>query len=782
MKYFLPFALFMLLVSSAAAQINVTPKDKIPTGILYDLSYQFSGMENYDGADNSPMLNRSKWYRLYYELSAANVADKQFQHLSQIKIRAKAISQNDEVPLGLLFYEYNFLLDHQKEAIDSRGNLDISEMVPGQRKLFAAAALHPKTYNGNRVVFHFDNAFVFTNQMVNENDFAIDFDDGNGWRSQESNNSYVVSYQTTGIKNIHLKMTDASGESYVSKFEFEVIALQTPVPDATWSVTADLDYNGVTTSGDVYILYGNGNTQITKPVVISEGIDFEDENNWEALYALLNQQNLLEDLRAEGFDIMVLNFNNAVAYIQSNAFLMKKVIEMVNDTIDYSTEIIVVGPSMGGLVTRYALTYMENNGIDHNCNLWFSFEAPHRGANLPLGLQYELLFFSSLDPAIEGLLNALNEPAPRQMLVYHLTDPPSGTAGPDALFDDFQTEIASIGDYPQLVKKVAISNGRADGVGQPYGPGNQVIDYNYNSFLVNIKGNVWAVEQNTTGQIFEGLIQPLFGSTDQLNVTVFSPQPYDNSPGGISPTFAEIAEMEAPFGDIIALHDNHSFIPTVSGLDIETDNLFYNIAGDAGIMSLTPFDTIFWAADNYDHRFISQEMAAFVMEEIMAAQTKTHDIQLAAGWNDLSSYLNPTEKNIADLLEDLGEDLIIMYHFEEIYWPEEGINTIGEWDYQNGYLVKLQNEKSMSIKGMMPESQSISIVPGWNLIPVLSSQPVEITALLGSNVASISIIKEGVGLNVFWPGAGVQTLQFLLPGKAYYLHATESFTISFGQQ
>lgn len=43
---------------------------------------------------------------------------------------------------------------------------------------------------------------------------------------------------------------------------------------------------------------------------------------------------------------------------------------------------------MGGLVARVALRQMENDGQAHHTSHYISFDSPHNGANVPLGLQH----------------------------------------------------------------------------------------------------------------------------------------------------------------------------------------------------------------------------------------------------------------------------------------------------------------------------------------------------------------------------------------------------------
>ena len=43
---------------------------------------------------------------------------------------------------------------------------------------------------------------------------------------------------------------------------------------------------------------------------------------------------------------------------------------------------------MGGLVSRYALAWMEKQGEDHGTRTYLSIDAPHRGTYTSLGVQW----------------------------------------------------------------------------------------------------------------------------------------------------------------------------------------------------------------------------------------------------------------------------------------------------------------------------------------------------------------------------------------------------------
>lgn len=394
-------------------------------------------------------------------------------------------------------------------------------------------------------------------------------------------------------------------------------AAQVPEPDDTLNVTAAIAYQGEVASGRAYVYLGATHATISNPVLIIEGFDIDNTMGWEYLYEAMNQQGMIESLSTRGFDAVVLDFTDATDYIQRNAFVAVELIQEINAAITPGASIAVVGASMGGLVGRYALAYMEANALEHNVRTFISFDAPHRGANIPLGIQYWVKFFSEQSDDAAAMLASLQTPAPRQMLAYYFTDPPETTAGSDPLFAELQTDMASVGGYPALPRKVAVANGSGYMADQGFSPGEQLILYEYNSLLVDIIGNVWAVPSGGGQIIFDGLLDLIWPlPDDELQAYVSGTLPYDGAPGGTRSSMAQMDSTEAPYGDVIALHESHCFIPTISALDIDTEDLFYDIAGDMDLLAHTPFDTVYFPVENQVHITITAEGAGWFISEL----------------------------------------------------------------------------------------------------------------------------------------------------------------------
>lgn len=281
---------------------------------------------------------------------------------------------------------------------------------------------------------------------------------------------------------------------------------------------------------DYRIFFGEQNTdsKLRKPFIIVDGFDpgnkrriieadcatdpkcIEANSNWgkepyESIETLMKYNNGAADLKDQllklNYDVIVVDFpsycrsktapyevvdckNNPNADridggaddIFRNGRTIASFIQEVNKEIKIngsSEKLVVVGPSMGGQITRYALAYMEKKQVEtgdqnwnHNTRLWVSMDSPHQGATIPLAIQGDLYFMGELlgkDAAKTKYRNIINSKAARQMLL--------AIAGNKSNFynsehDVYNAELKSNGvvgsnGYPILnnIKKIAIANG-----------------------------------------------------------------------------------------------------------------------------------------------------------------------------------------------------------------------------------------------------------------------------------------------------------------------------------
>jgi len=113
-----------------------------------------------------------------------------------------------------------------------------------------------------------------------------------------------------------------------------------------------------------------------------------------------------------------------------------------------------------------------------------------------------------------------------------------------------------------------------------------------------------------------------------------------------------------------------------------------------------------------------------------------------------------------------------------MYWPDEGINTLGTWDPYSGYFIKVNDEAVLPICGSEVMQKTVNLNQGWNIIPVLTSSPYNIAALFTAT-SGFQIAKEIAGTGIYWPAFGINSIGAVLPGKAYLVRMAVPGSITY---
>jgi len=443
------------------------------------------------------------------------------------------------------------------------------------------------------------------------------------------------------------------------------------------SIIATIPYQGYDESqayfgqGEYEVFLDGVDGVLDRPIIVTDGFDPGDTRGIGALYASLSfgGQNLADELRALGYDIIILNaplyttggkdIDGGGDYIQRNAMVLVALIDYINAEKVGNEELVVLGPSMGGLIGRYALAYMEQQGLSHETRLYISFDSPHKGANIPISLQYLINYFAQEfgDPgALATVEFVLKSPAAKQMLVDHFTghlaagseleqDPnllaPAGAPGFRA---EFQEELDALG-FPAEVRNVTMINGALNGEG-PGSPGIEVIDATL---------EIDALTDISIALHFAPLANQTIDVTDVTTYFIGIPlgnylararsladtDGVDSAPGGTATISSVLAGgggnpvLEA-FIDALQ-QDTYCFIPTISALAIDTPN-WYEIPN----LNDSPFVNISAETNNSAHVSISQVSAQFAIDEIVG-MLGSPDESAPATW---VRVLNPAQEGV----------------------------------------------------------------------------------------------------------------------------------------
>lgn len=435
-------------------------------------------------------------------------------------------------------------------------------------------------------------------------------------------------------------------------------------PQSVLFLTGHAPYNNITAKGRAFVKFGAGNNnQYKKPIILVEGLDLDLRKNgdqgdrigdrgWPNFIAGISNESepsdvilnnlpiLLNDLNGKGYDLIYLDHDDGATYMQANAMVLVSLINTINNLKIGGEPIIIVGASMGGQTAKYALSYMEKNNIKHCVSEYISFDSPHKGANIPLSLQALVNHYAPVDPKINDLKDKLNLVAPQQLLNNHYH---AVAEGESALRTNWLSDLNAIGNYPKKTRNVAVINGSLDNL-IPFSDGKKMLEIRFNAGsgcnngFVNWGADLYAGCASTLydgvrplGANFLGMytnIQLCIGScpfcqiapytyfhTSSLSSN-FSCIKYDNSPGSKRNTIQAFSDaikkgFQKQAGDlgifftqqtVNVFEPDHTFISSISALDVNTNNLNFhinsNIPNSDLPNSLHPFEAFYGPIGN----------------------------------------------------------------------------------------------------------------------------------------------------------------------------------------
>lgn len=619
----------------------IEPLDKslISSGILGEKGFLFVDLDRFNGQTDS-VITTPQWWQLYRQLHFASLSQTSMSSPDSIKTMSDQLLRQEIIPIALMNLNYNqikpYALDNNLLVLSNGKLYDVlnrNESPYNNKHMFAAAVLKKRICHG-LVTFRLDERFFINNVSSSIASLEIDFDDGQGYRSFSqngfSNNDITISYQDPGEKTLTVRIVFSDQTILRSKTSFTIATTSNVIPDDSISITSYTRYLGDMATGVAYILYGCGNHgKLRKPFIVCDGFDPSNSRHFPELYEMLdgkdeNGQSLkfIDKARAEGFDIIILDYDDGTDYIQRNAMVMVSLINYVNAQLrnnESNSQLVVIGPSMGGLIIRYALSYMEQNGMNHNTRLYVSFDSPHLGANIPIGDQYFVKYSTTLPFQDESNLEALNSPAARQMLIYHHESSRIHTdlygsylyVYPDRLRDELSYDPYF--SFPTQCRKIAIANGSGEGI-TCLEPGVHMLSFN----LFVISADVYAIGRDDKMVFKYWYKDGLFTSTT-CYVTVYGTKLYDGAPGGTWELNKKIAEKNI---FIKKKADPVCFIPVISSLALNTNDVNYRVRSIPGYpypsSNITPFDAIYAPVNNQDHVTVTNENIGWIMNEIGA--------------------------------------------------------------------------------------------------------------------------------------------------------------------
>jgi PKD repeat protein len=154
-------------------------------------------------------------------------------------------------------------------------------------------------------------------------------------------------------------------------------------------------------------------------------------------------------------------------------------------------------------------------------------------------------------------------------------------------------------------------------------------------------------------------------------------------------------------------------------------------------------------------------------------------LSLPAGWSGFSSFIVPQNPAFDEFMAPVAGDLVVVKTITQVYWPMFEVNTIGNFQVLQGYIVKMNAQASLPVTGFKSVDKTINLVTGWNILPVVSENETGYQELLTQLGGNLVIVKEIAGGLILWPEAGVYSLATLVPGKAYMIKVSAECSFTF---
>ncbi len=659
-------------------------KTKIPHKILLDFGFEYTNLKAFNGVlTDSTMVDVPTLKHIYNTIFSSRVtsATTGFINPNNFDSNWKTNRTAGTISLSGLYYKYNAFINDAINLgkVNYINNQFQDKFVSGvwqnPYQEFQAFAMAPAItkYEGLNFNVKIPSTIFYSNYQSLVQSIQIDFDNGNGFVTVPFNQNISVNYPAEGLKVWKYKLNLTNGTSLLSQSKIEVTQGIVTMPWGTsttatsnisttsvassaiysHSITATKNYGG--TFGTVKLTIDDTNNDgIRKPLIVAEGFDAgiilqpESVNgmNTYSTFRKTVQNSFSSELQNliyysnKQYDIIYVDWDNGVDYLQKNAFALEAVIAWVNSVKIGTEKNVVLGQSMGGVIARYALADMEQTSLIHDTRLFVSHDAPQQGANIPVSIQYMFRHVTNLYnrysspfgiqvidvPFLENSL--LDQPATKQMLMnwvnpYSNIDNNSSSS----FYNELRNKgLVSSGGYPLNCRNIAISNGAECGISQGFNAGDTLLSYNLSNklpFLQNIlvpfagllgsaayqslnlgaiglvgllpgssrytiDFNAKSIPYGTGNEIYKGRISytkklfKIFGWAPTITVNITNVQ--KNQPAGVLPLdhYAGGSYETTFFTSGVTLpagiyiRDKFNFIPTPSSLDIGKGNVTLN--------------------------------------------------------------------------------------------------------------------------------------------------------------------------------------------------------------
>lgn len=378
------------------------------------------------------------------------------------------------------------------------------------------------------------------------------------------------------------------------------------------------------------------------------------ENDDTDLTKLARETSLLKQLYDEGYDIALLLWKNPTTFIQVNATVTLQALRWLQthtDTTREGTEPVIIGPSMGGLVTRFALQFVGRflHPPDIRVRLFIALDSPNLGAEIPMSIQALVSYFRDRGYDQERTFKNLTSVAARQLLLSSVLDKETGKAFQEVA--NYEAANCQEGDdrtcHGKFVREINDSGfrGQIKNIVHSFAGSQEPI---YTAAIINGSGNgidlqlpegatylhmshtTLGVELRTAGANQRVRVTHADRATkDGLDYDFRELAFIEDTPGGLRDTYLVIRKSlnNRGYSWNKFLNDNvvnHSFVPSFSGVGlldraVNEETSWFAAVGIAGACTVGPtcmFDEFHAPVSNQVHVTVTRENKQWFLDLI----------------------------------------------------------------------------------------------------------------------------------------------------------------------
>lgn len=512
--------------------------------------------------NNPDTIHQMQWYQVYKEMYYAA-----HDTLTQVPFNDLMVDANnygpDTIPMGIMdwqFYrvKYDAINTSNYFTFDLTNNyfLDHPSPIASPYTVDNIFIATPMLHQANflEVIFAINPDFIFRDgntiyDYYTPNELQIDFGDGNGFITINPNTtSYItVEYPTNGEKVIQTRLYNIEAPGVVKSSTSRLFINNNSLP-----IRPDYVLNNIPGMNvGVYSSCQVESTGKEKKIILVEGFDLMDEipsqrTGIEQIYYDNINREELQHLQNFGYSYYVVDWKDSKTDMRYNALNLLCLIEYLKANSDNDEEFVIVGISMGGVIARFTLNFMESGDyqtldfspffvenadpynqiylaqnpdfptaweellddqflhLNHNTRLLITIDSPHQGANIPLAYQYVYRFFeTTLGQLIPGtalitasipqlsIVQILNKKSPRQLLKWYAHPGANlfafNTYSPNSSHNSFYNQLKTYPNdgVPTHAKMVALADGALDG--SPQQDPNTNSSRNYNDYIFDFE-------------------------------------------------------------------------------------------------------------------------------------------------------------------------------------------------------------------------------------------------------------------------------------------------------